>query len=87
MTAYLDGNVLGGMLGDVFAVDVTTAVSQCNSCGTSSVLGEAVVYADAPGTVARCPTCHEIMLRVVRGEGRAWLDLRGMTSLELISPS
>jgi hypothetical protein len=68
-------------------VDVTTAVSQCNSCGTSSVLGEAVVYADAPGTVVRCPTCHEIMLRVARAEGRAWLDLRGVRSLQLPMPA
>ncbi len=30
---YVDGNVLGGPLGEVFAVDVTAAVSRCASCG------------------------------------------------------
>ena len=31
MTTHLDGNVLAGTLGAVFAVDITTAVGQCAS--------------------------------------------------------
>ena len=34
MTTHLDGNVLAGTLGEVFAVDITTTVGQCASCGT-----------------------------------------------------
>jgi hypothetical protein len=26
-----------------------------------------------PGVVARCPTCDQVLLRMVRGPGRAWL--------------
>jgi hypothetical protein len=86
VTTHLDGNMLGGALGEVFAVDVTTAVGQCASCGTSQALGQALVYADAPGLVARCQNCGEVVLRVNRSPGRAWLDMRGIRCLELLMP-
>jgi predicted RNA-binding Zn-ribbon protein involved in translation (DUF1610 family) len=86
MSAYLDGNVLGGALGELFAVDVTSAIAQCVSCGTSGALAQAHVYPDAPGLVVRCPACGEVVLRLARGPGRAWLDLRGVTCLQLTVP-
>jgi ribosomal protein S27E len=33
--------------------------------------------------VVRCPACGEILLRVTWAGGRAWLDLRGISALEL----
>jgi len=87
MSAHVDGNMLGGELGELFTVDITTAAGRCASCGTTSAIAQARVYADAPGTVARCPGCGEIMLRLARGPGRAWLDLRGITRLQLTVPS
>jgi Family of unknown function (DUF6510) len=86
MSGYLDGNALGGALGELFAVDVTTAVGACASCGSSATIAQARVYAGAPGTVARCPACGEVLLRLARGPGRAWLDLRGVTCLEVTLP-
>lgn len=86
MTSYLDGNVLGGTLGEVFAVDMTVAVGTCASCGTPGMLSESEVYPDAPGLVARCPACGEVVLRVVRAADRAWLDLTGISSLQLPMP-
>jgi Zn finger protein HypA/HybF involved in hydrogenase expression len=86
MVDYLDGNALGGALGELFAVDVTTAVGQCASCGTSSAIAEARVYPSALGMVARCPTCDEVTVRVVRGEDRAWLDLSGISCLQVALP-
>ncbi len=86
MSAYLDGNVLAGALGEVFAVDVTSATGGCVSCGTSGAIAQTRVYADGPGLVARCPACGEVVLRLVRGPGRAWLDLRGITCLQLTIP-
>lgn len=83
---YLDGNELGGVLGEMFAVDVTAAHHQCANCGRPGVLAETRVYSQAPGLVARCPGCSEVIMRVVRGPGRAWLDLRGMTYLEIGLP-
>ena len=86
MTTHLDGNVLAGALGEVFAVDVTTAVGQCSSCGTSQALGQALVFADAPGLVARCHHCGDVVLRVNRSPGRIWLDMRGVDCLEIQVP-
>jgi hypothetical protein len=86
MTSYLDGNMLAGTLGELFTVDVTTAVGQCTSCGTSGTIAQAHVYPSGPGMVARCPACSEVLLRLVLGPGRAWLDLRGLTCLQLTIP-
>ena len=86
MNAHLDGNVLAGTLRELFTVDITTATGQCVSCGTTAAMAEARVYADAPGMVARCATCDEVVLRLVRGPGRAWLDMRGLNYLELQMP-
>jgi hypothetical protein len=86
MTAHLDGNMLAGALRELFAVDVTTAVGECVSCGTRGAIAQTRVYADAPGLVARCPACGEVVLRLARGPGRAWLDLRGLTCLQLTLP-
>ena len=50
-------------------------------------MGAARVYADAPGLVARCAACGEVVLRLVRSDGRAWLDLRGTRCLQLTLPA
>jgi Family of unknown function (DUF6510) len=83
---YLDGNVLGGPLGEVFAVDLTSAMGQCASCGARAAMGQAHVYLDGPGAVARCQSCGQVLLRLVRTADRAWLDLRGISCLELSLP-
>jgi Zn finger protein HypA/HybF involved in hydrogenase expression len=86
MSTHLDGNVLGGELGELFTVDITAATGRCASCGTVSAIAQTHVFTDAPGVVARCPSCSGVMLRLVRGTGRAWLDLRGITCLQLALP-
>ena len=86
MSTHIDGNVLGGELGELFTVDITAATGQCASCHRVSVIAQTRVYADAPGVVARCPGCGAVMLRLVRGPGRAWLDLRGVICLQLALP-
>jgi len=86
MSTHLDGNVLGGELGELFTVDVTAATGRCASCGTVSAIAQTHVYTDGPGVVARCPACSGVMLRLVRGPGRAWLDVRGISCLQLALP-
>jgi hypothetical protein len=49
-------------------------------------MAEPRVFDHAPGVVARCPTCEQVLLRLVQGRGRAWLDLRGLTYLQLPVP-
>ena len=80
---HLDGNAAGGVLAQVFAVDVTAAVGRCNGCGRTAVMAEARVYVDAPGTVVRCAGCEAVLLRVVQSADRTWLDLRGLAVLQL----
>lgn len=80
---FVDGNALAGPLREIFAVDVTLAVSQCVSCGQSDPVAALVVYSHAPGLVARCPGCDSVVLRLVRGPSGAWLDLRGCVSLHI----
>jgi hypothetical protein len=83
---YLDGNDLAGPLAELFAVDVTVATGRCASCGLASPVATLRVYTHAPGLVARCPGCGEVVMRLVRAPGRAFLDLRGMVTLEVPLP-
>ncbi|WP_433528707.1 DUF6510 family protein [Micromonospora sp. CA-263727] len=83
---YVDGNMLDGPLGEVFAVDVSTATGRCAHCGTTSPVAGLRVYSHAPGLVARCPTCAGVILRLVRAPDRLWLDLRGATFLQVPMP-
>lgn len=81
--SYLDGNAVAGALSEVFAVDVTAAIGQCNGCGRTGVFAESRVYVNAPGTVARCPGCDAVLLRVVTTPNDTYLDLRGLTYLRV----
>jgi Family of unknown function (DUF6510) len=79
----LDGNAAAGVLGDVFAFDVTMAMSTCAMCGDARPVAELRAYMDAPGMVLRCVSCGAAQLRLVRSPDRAWLDLRGIGVLEV----
>lgn len=83
MTEHLDGNALAGPLREIFAVDLTAAVGTCARCRARGPLGEAMVYTQAPGSVARCVHCGEVVLRIVRGPEKTWLDVRGLLNIEI----
>ena len=83
---WTDGNALAGHVQDVFRVEVTTAIGRCTSCGREGPMAEARVFDHAPGLVARCPACDQVLARLVNGPSRAWLDLRGLTYLQLPAP-
>lgn len=85
MDTSLDGNAAAGALGDMFAFDVTMAVSTCASCGDPRPVAELRAYMDAPGIVLRCASCGAAQVRLVRSRDRAWLDLRGIQVLEIHS--
>ncbi|MGW1682102.1 DUF6510 family protein [Saccharopolyspora sp. NPDC002376] len=80
---HVDGNALAGPLAEVFAVDVTAAIERCMHCGRTGPVATLRVYQRAPGLVARCPGCDGVVLRLVRGPDRAWLDLKGTMSLQI----
>ena len=74
---HLDGNAAGGLLRELFAVDVTAAVATCASCGTVGPVGALLAYGHRMGAVLRCPRCQASVLRVTRTPGGHWLDLTG----------
>ncbi len=78
----LDGNAIGGLLREVFAMEMTAARGTCAACGAVNEVGRVHVYVHAPGTVVRCPDCEQVLMRVVRGNGRYWVDLTGVRCLE-----
>lgn len=80
---HLDGNVLAGALSEVFTADVTTARGRCGGCGHMAVLAEAMVYTDAPGLVARCAGCDQVLATVVDTGDRVILSLAGLSAVEL----
>ena len=49
-------------------------------------MAEVRVFDHAPGVIARCPACDQVLLRLVRGPGLAWLDMGGLTYLQLPAP-
>jgi hypothetical protein len=42
-----------------------------------------MVYAHEMGTIVRCATCDNPLIRISRGTGRYWLDLRGVEYLQI----
>jgi hypothetical protein len=80
--SFLDGNAAAGVLREVFAVDVTSAHGQCVGCGNIGPMAETRLFADAPGLVLRCASCDAVLLRLVSGGGRRWLDVRGLAYLQ-----
>jgi hypothetical protein len=79
----LDGNAAAGILSEVFALEVTGARGRCDGCGNVAALGEARAFVDAPGVVIRCRACENVLLVLVRGNGRYCLGVNGLTWLEL----
>lgn len=82
----LDGNAAGGILGEVFPFEMTTAWAACVHCGTAGPLGASMAYVTEIGTVVRCAACAGVLIRIVHqeeGQSRYFLDLRGVEYLQL----
>jgi Zn finger protein HypA/HybF involved in hydrogenase expression len=78
----LDGNAIAGLLQEVFAVEMTTAIGTCDSCREAGPVGAAHVYRGA-GIVLRCPHCDNTLAKIVKNDSRAWIDLTGIRTLEV----
>ncbi len=80
----LDGNAAAGALQEVFSFEVTTAEYGCGGCGRVGRLGGAMVYeVRGLGTVVRCPSCDNALIRLAHSRGRHWIDLRGIRLLQV----
>jgi Zn finger protein HypA/HybF involved in hydrogenase expression len=80
----LDGNAIAGELFDLFGVEMTIATGVCGECGAVDQVARLDVYVHAPGTVVRCPHCEAVLMRIVRGRDRVWLDLSGVRTIEIL---
>jgi hypothetical protein len=78
----LDGNAVAGLLQEVFAVEMTTAIGTCARCGASEPVGAIHVYRGA-GIVLRCPHCDNALAKIVRADTRVWIGFGGVRALEL----
>jgi Family of unknown function (DUF6510) len=78
----LDGNAAAGTLGEIFFFEVTNAEYTREGCGRTDRIGAAIVYeVRGLGTIVRCPSCDNSLIRLVRNRGRHLVDLRGTRCL------
>jgi hypothetical protein len=79
----LDGNAAAGVLQMLFAVEMTTVEAACAGCGQIAAIGASMVYKHGMGTIVRCSACDTALIRVAEVRGRCWLDLRGVSVLQI----
>jgi hypothetical protein len=78
----LDGNAVAGLLQEVFAVEMTSALGTCDGCGSTDAMGATRVFRGA-GVVLRCPHCDNVLATIVKDEQRVWMSFRGVRALEI----
>lgn len=79
----LDGNAAGGILREVFPFEMTRAQATCTCCGATNAIGALAAYMHGMGTVLRCPSCEQVLIRVVHAKGHYWLDPQGVRVLQI----
>ena len=67
--SHVDGNVLGGMLVEMFGAEMTDRRGCCGGCGAINPMGSMHVYVDAPGEVMRCPACEAVLVVLSHVQG------------------
>lgn len=85
--SHLDGNVLAGATSELFVFDPTMAKGQCESCADIAHLGQAMVYGQPMGFVARCRNCGNVLIVIVERGGRKSLNMRGLRWLRVEDPA
>jgi Zn finger protein HypA/HybF involved in hydrogenase expression len=78
----LDGNAIAGLLQELFAVEMTTAIGTCDDCGAAGPVGAAHLYRGA-GIVLRCPHCDNALVTIVKDNTRVWIGFPGVRTLRV----
>ncbi len=73
---HTDGNELAGLLSQLLAVDATSIVRRCHSCGDDRAIADHRAYHGA-GVVLRCPSCGDVAMRMGLRDGGVTVELRG----------
>jgi Family of unknown function (DUF6510) len=80
----VDGNALGGVLGEVFVHEMTSARMACAGCGEIEAIGAQHVYMRAPGIVVRCHHCDAVLLVMTQQNGKHLLGFERLRWLEIL---
>ena len=78
----LDGNAVAGLLQEVFAVEMTTAIETCKACGANDQVGALRVFRGA-GIVMRCPRCDNALVTIVEDGPHVWIGFAGVRTLQV----
>ncbi len=79
----LDGNAVGGLLGEIFQFEMTTAQTTCAGCGAIKTVAELMLYRHGMGAILRCAFCDQALMRITCIRGCYRLDLSGMSGLQV----
>jgi NAD-dependent SIR2 family protein deacetylase len=83
MENKLDGNAAAGILQAIFPFEMTLAQVTCTGCGATNAIGATAAYMHGMGTVIRCPSCDNVLIRIALVRGHYLLDLRGVRVLQI----
>jgi uncharacterized Zn finger protein len=73
---HTDGNAMAGVLEEIFATEMTSAVRTCETCGQRRAIGAHRLFVSA-GLVLRCPACGDVAATIAVLEDSYLLRLRG----------
>jgi hypothetical protein len=76
----LDGNGMGGLLGEILAAEPTMTMRRCQTCGHEHPLGAHRAYQGA-GVVLRCPGCTDVAMRIIERDDRLLVEWQGIYSV------
>jgi uncharacterized Zn finger protein len=80
----VDGNAIAAALFDRFGHEMTMAAVRCAHCRSTSMIAELRVYMRAPGSVARCRVCGQVVMVIVEVRGTQRVD---MSNMEIVNAS
>ncbi len=83
----LDGNAAAGTLQTFFSFETTLAQVTCKECGGTNPIGAIAAYMSRMGTVLRCPTCGNSLIRIALTKGRSILDMEGTRVVQINTES
>jgi hypothetical protein len=78
----LDGNAIAGLLQEVFAVEMTTAIVTCDECGSTDAVAATHVFRGA-GIAMRCRRCDNVLVTIVKDDTRVWIAFAGVRTLQM----